>query len=275
MNTNVINNYSKLRIIVFFLPIFLLIAVTLFLYSQGALCVQKYIQIQKSSFFFINYHLGQYPNLQLNLTQLGNCLVFLSFLSIFIVYAPKIWEALISGSLVSALFCNLLKGVFAVPRPAAAFNNNSFIIIGKKLSGNNSLPSGHSISIFTMLTVLMFAFAPQKLKYKIVWYFFIVVAGLILAFARVGIGAHYPIDVVTGCIIGYISGLAGIFISRKYKIWAWINNKKYYPFFIVLFFICSIILINNIINENLIVFYLAFVSLVVSLYKITNVYVKK
>lgn len=275
MSTNIIKNCSGLRASLFFLPVFLLIAIAAFLYSRNALCIDGYIQIQKDSFFYINHYLGQHPNLQFNLTQLGDGLIFLSFLSIFIVYSPKIWASLISGLLVSLLFSGVTKKIFAIPRPAAVFDNNSFIIIGKKLAGFNSLPSGHSVTVFTVLTVLLFAFMPQKSKYKIIWSLFLVITGLTLAFTRVGVGAHYPIDVIAGCIIGYICGLAGIFISRKYKIDAWVNNKKYYLFFILLLLICCTLLINKIINENLIIFYLSFTSLIISLYKTISVYAKK
>jgi len=275
MNTIVINNYSRIKPSLFFLPLFLLIAIVLFLYSKGALCTDKYIQIQKSSFFFINSHLGQYPNLEYNLTQLGDALIFLSFFSILILYVPKIWEALLSSLLVSILLTCPLKSVFKVPRPDAAFNSDTIIIVGKALCGHNSLPSGHSITVFTILTVLLFALMPKELKSKILWTLLIITAGLIIVFTRVGIGAHYPLDVIIGGIIGYISGLLGIFISRKYRIWNWINNKKYYPIFILLFVICGISLICRIIHENLIIFYFAFVSLAVSLYKIITVYVKK
>lgn len=275
MNTRVINNYSRLKPFLFFLPLFILIAIVLFLYSKGALCADKYVQIQKESFFFINYHLGQYRNLQYNLTQFGDALIFLSFLSIFIIYAPKIWEALLSSLLISLLLSYPLKTLFSVPRPGAAFNNDSIIIVGKALFGHNSLPSGHSITIFAVLTVLLFAFMPKELKIKIPWIFLLITLGFILAFTRVGVGAHYPLDVIFGSIIGYISGLSGIFISRKYKIWDWINNKKYYPIFILLFVICGVLLINRIINDNLIIFYFAFISLAVSIYKISTVYVKK
>ena len=275
MNINVINNYSKLKPTLFFLPIFLLIAIVLFLYSQNSLNALQYIQIQKDTFFFINHHLGQFPSIEYNLTQLGDASVFLSFLSIFIVYAPKIWESLISASLVSFLFSSLLKKIFAVPRPAVMFDNNSFVIIGKTAVGIASLPSGHSITVFTTLTVLLFAFMPQKVKYKILWFFFTIIIGLIIAFTRVAVGAHYPLDVIIGSVIGYISGLIGIFINQKYKIWTWIKNKKYYSIFILLILICCISLINKIINENLIIFYLALIILLVSLYKIIYVYVKK
>ncbi|MBF4516122.1 phosphatase PAP2 family protein [Flavobacterium sp. ANB] len=275
MNTSIINNYSRLKLFLFFPALFFLIAIALFLYSQDALCTVRYIQIQKDTFFFINHNLGQYPNFEYNLTQLGDALVFLPFLSIFILYAPKIWEAILSALLVSILFSCLLKKIFAVPRPAAIFNNNTFIIVGKTLCGHNSLPSGHSVIVFIILTVLLFAFMPKEFKFKILWIFLIITIGLILVSSRIGVGAHYPLDVIVGSIFGYISGLTGIFISQKYKIWTWIGNKKCYPIFILLFLICCISLINRIINENLIIFYFAFISLAVSLYKITTVYVQK
>lgn len=275
MNTTVINNYSKLKPSLFFLPIFLLIIIALFLYNHHALNAYNYVQIQKKSFFFINYNLGQFPTIEYNITQLGDASIFLSFLTIFIVYAPKIWESLISALLVSVIFSSILKPLFAVPRPPVVFDNNSFIIIGKTVVGFSSLPSGHSITLFTILTVLMFAFVPKKLNYKILWFLFTVILGLLFAFARVGVGAHYPLDVIIGSIIGYISGVIGIFISQKYDIWNWVNNKKYYPVFILLMLICGISLVSKIIDQNLIIFYLALISLFVPFYKITYAFAKK
>ena len=275
MNATVINNYSRLRPSLFILPILLLLTIIVFLYKQDALNAYNYAQVQKGIFFFINHHLGQFPHLLYNVTQIGDATIFLSFLSIFILYAPKLWEALLSASLVSLVFSSSLKNIFSVPRPAVVFDNNSFIIIGKTAVGAASLPSGHSITVFTTLTVLLFAFMPQQLKYKMLWVFFVVIAGLVVAFTRVGVGAHYPLDVITGSIIGYICGLIGIFISQKSKIWAWINNKKYYPVFIVLMLVCGISLIIGIINENLLIYYLALISLFFAFYKIMYAFVKR
>ena len=275
LNEKVIANFSKLKLSLFILPLFLLSVIVLFLYSQDALSVEKYVAIQKNCFYFLNSKLSQFPNIIYNLTQIGDALIFLSLLTLFILYAPKIWEALLSASIVSAVFSSVLKDLFLVPRPAAAFDNSSFVIIGRALPGHSSLPSGHSITIFTVLTVLLFAFMPKKLNYKILWSFLITSIGLVLVFTRVGVGAHHPLDVIVGGIVGYISGLIGIFFNQKYKIWSWINTKKSYPFFIVLFLVCSIIVITKIINENLIIYYLSLISLIVSLYQITYVYFKK
>lgn len=275
MDTKITYNYLKLSFFLFFLPVFLLVVIVLFLYHNNALTIDGYVQIQKDSFFFINYYLGHFPKLDYNLTQFGDAMIFLSFLGILFLYAPKVWEALFSALIVSLLFSCVLKKVFSVPRPALVFNNDSFFIIGKAVCGRNSLPSGHSITVFAVLTVLLFAFMPKKLLYKLMWSFLIIVIGLILGFTRVGVGAHYPFDVIIGSIIGYISGISGIFISRKYKIWNWISNKKYYPVFILLFLGCCISLICRIINENLLIFYYALINLTTSLFLTVYVYVKK
>lgn len=275
MNSNVIHNYCKLRISAFVVPLLLLGFIILWLYSKNALNINEYVELQKSSFVYINHTLSQYAYLQNNITQFGDALVFLSFLGIFVIYAPKIWEVALSASLVSLLFCLFLKKIFAVPRPAVMIDNDRFVIIGKKLSGSNSLPSGHSITIFTILTILMFAFIPQKTKYKMVYIISILTLGSVLAFSRVGVGAHYPIDVISGSIIGYISGLIGIFISIRYKIFNWIGKIKYYPIILLFLLISGISLVNRIITDNLIVYYLAFASVVISIYKIICVYVKK
>jgi membrane-associated phospholipid phosphatase len=274
INSNVIANYSKLKLSLFVLPFLLLIAITLFLFSQDALSVGGYIGVQKDFFYFINSKYAQFPHIIYNLTQIGDAMIFMSLLSVFILYAPKLWESLLSASIVSALLSSVLKKLFLIPRPAAVFDTDTFIIIGNKLVGHSSLPSGHSITFFTVLTVLLYAFMPKKLSSKIIWQFFIICIGLLLVFTRVGVGAHHPLDTINGAIIGYISGLIGIFISRKYKIWEWVNQVKYYPVFILLLSVCAVVTVNKINDENLFIFYITLLSLIISIIKISYVYIK-
>jgi membrane-associated phospholipid phosphatase len=213
--------------------------------------------------------------LQDNLTQLGDTVVILSFLTFFIVYVPKLWETLISGLLVSSILTIVPKKIFSVPRPAAVLDNDSFLIVGEKLVGHNCLPSGHSITVFTTLTILMFALMPEKPKLKIVWCGSLVLVGLTIVIMRVGVGAHYPVDVLAGSILGYISAIAGIFITKKSRIWSWIRNTRFYPVFVVLFLICCFTLLVKIVRYNLVVFYVSLIFLILSLYIISAIYVKK
>ena len=275
MNSGIIQNYSLLKPRLFILPVFLLAALIIFLYTHDALNINGYIHIQERYFISINSTLSAFPEIMFNITQLGDALIFLSLLSVLLIYAPVIWESLLSASLITLLVSALLKNFFAVPRPAAFLNNNSFVIIGEKLPGHSSLPSGHSITIFTTLTVLLFAFIPHKTNQRFWWFFLFVVTGLSMSFTRVGIGAHYPLDVLVGATVGYLCGLSGIFFSRRFKAWAWMSNKKYYPVLFLLLIMAGFLLISRIMDQHLPIFYLALASLIFSLYKITDVYFTK
>ncbi|MBT4882010.1 MAG: phosphatase PAP2 family protein [Flavobacteriales bacterium] len=271
------DNFKKVKLGLLFSPFCLLCLVTFYVifFNTGEGYVDGYVNIQKDLFFYLNGKLSEFPNLQFNLTQLGDVLIFFPFLTVFIVYAPKIWEALLSSAILSLLVSAILKKIFAMPRPAAIFENESFVIIGKILSGNTSLPSGHSIATFVVITILLFAFMPKRNKYKVIWSSFILMLGFIIAFSRVGVGAHYPIDVIVGSIIGYIVTVIGIQISNKVDWFAWISNKRYYPVFILSLIIWGGVIVAKILGDNLPVFYFSLFSLIISLCLITSTYVQK
>lgn len=275
MNKNVIENFARFNSSLLYLPTFLLLAILSFLCSRNALSNEAYVNCQKEFFLFMNSELSEYPRTLYNLTQLGDALIILSFFTIFIIYAPKMWESLITASIVSAILVGVLKPLFGIQRPAAAFGPENLTIIGRKLMGSNSFPSGHSVTVFTVLTVVLIAFMPKKIKYQIVWCCSIFLFGIILILTRIGVGAHHPIDITVGAIVGYASAIIGIAINKKYNIWGWIGNKKFYPVFILLFFACSIVMIFKIFEANLVIFYFALLSLLISLFVITNLYVKK
>ena len=93
MNIFVVDNYAKVKPSLLYLPSLILVAVALFLYMNDSLNDNGYAEIQKGVFFWLNSHLSQLPMLQHNLTQLGNSMIFMSFLAIFFVAAPKMWES--------------------------------------------------------------------------------------------------------------------------------------------------------------------------------------
>lgn len=266
MNNLIDTNFKKVKLSFFYVPLLLLVILTIFLFGNNAWTVDSYISVQKEAFLKLNLVLSEYPKWMENLTQLGDTLVTLSLLSSLLIVTPRICGPLVLGSLISGLLCCLLKWLFSVPRPAAVLDTDHFVILGKKLVGSNSLPSGHAITVFTTLTIILIAFMPQRELKKLVWILVFITISTGIVLTRVGVGAHYILDVTIGAIIGYMAAVAGIIVNQKCNLWKRISKKQYVVFLIALFLVCSGILFQKIVEQQLPVFYLSFISLYISFY---------
>jgi len=202
-----------------FVLLFVFISIFYILFFKGGNFIQTYVYSQKELFLYLNSELSKYPLLQLNLTQLGDVLTVYSFLAVLIYYSPKFWRVLLTSSIITLVVSGMLKKLFAVPRPAAMFDLESFTVLGRVLSGKTSFPSGHSMVTFVVISLVIIAFMPKNKYFKILWSISLIVIGLLLAFSRVGVGAHYPIDVLAGCYIGYLILVVSIKIDNKFKLW--------------------------------------------------------
>lgn len=277
LDSTVTNNFMNVKLLLL-LPAFLVLFVIflyLVLFNEGANYIDVYVNAQKDLFFYLNAKLSVFPSLQFNLTQLGDVMIFFPLVTIFIIYAPKLWEALLTSAIISLIVSAGLKKLFSVPRPAAMFDNDSFTIIGKTLTGKTSLPSGHSIATFIVITILLFAFMPKKNLHKTIWSFFIIALGFFITFSRVGVGAHYPLDVIIGSTIGFIVALIGIKISNIKHFFGWLKNIKYYPIFMLALTVWGGFIIKKIVDMNLVIFYISLLSLIITLSLMTSTYVSK
>lgn len=277
LNSKVIDNFMNVKLWLLIPSFLLLLLIYLYFvfFNDSANFSDAYVAIQKDLFLYLNHKLSVFPNLMFNLTQIGDVIISFALLSVFIIYAPKLWEALLTSALISLIVSAVLKKIFAVPRPAAMFDNSTFTIIGKTISGKTSLPSGHSIVAFIVITTLLFAFMPKKNTYKIIWCLFLLSMGLLIVFSRVGVGAHYPLDVLIGSTIGVIIAIIGIKISTTANWFAWIKNNKLYPIYIGVLSIWGFFMVKKIVETNLPIFYVSAFTLIITLYLMTTTYVKK
>ncbi|WP_301037664.1 phosphatase PAP2 family protein, partial [Helicobacter japonicus] len=232
---------------------------------------EVYPQIQKDIFLTINSLWSNVPSLTHNLTQLGDASVAFALLLGFSLIAPKLWEALIASSLLSLVLSTLFKTIYAMPRPARAFDN-TFNIIGERLTGANSLPSGHSITIFTILSVLLFAFMPNTRKWRLPFIISITLLGVFVGLSRVGVGAHYPLDVLVGASLGCVCGVFGVLVASKTRIFAWLDSRFGLLVFATLGGVAVVMAIQNISKYNLLVFYLALICALGCLFMILHKY---
>lgn len=276
LNNIVIENLKKVTSRLLILPsMVLLLCFCFFVYTTEGSFVNTYVESQKGLFLELNKVLSIYPNLAYNITQLGDALVIFSFIFIFLIITPKFWEALLTSSIFTLITSALLKIIFAVPRPAAMIDMDTFTIMGRPNILHTSLPSGHSITAFMVITILLYAFMPKKTTYKVFWSITLILIGLTIAFSRVAVGAHYPLDVILGCTIGYIMAILSIRINTNLSWLYWMKTIKFYPIIMLILSVWAYLVILKIMKYNMIIFYLSLMSLIVTLFVITKKYVKK
>jgi membrane-associated phospholipid phosphatase len=117
---------------------------------------------------------------------------------------------------VALLFSRLPKALIDSPRPAAVLDPASFHVDGMRLAGHNSLPSGHAITAFLVVGVLL---AGDRRGFPRPGTMLAIAAGgLAVAVSRIAVGAHWPSDVLAGAGLGLLAGVAGTQAQRRWPL---------------------------------------------------------
>lgn len=160
-------------------------------------------------FFFNGLHLYTGDFLWANATILGDSLVCFTLLLLFLKNRYDIIWALVVAALITSLWTHALKNFFDVLRPLGELGPEGVHVIGKELT-RLAFPSGHTAAAFTLFGVI--ALLGQRS-----WIVLITLA-VLAGIARMAVGAHWPLDVTVGAAGGWLSAVAGIWLSRQ---WQW------------------------------------------------------
>lgn len=146
-------------------------------------------------------------------TSLGNLGLIWIAISILLILSKKYRK--IGLLTLAALIVNtilgegILKHIIERPRPFTTYPD-LHIIIPKPTS--YSMPSGHTSASFAAAFMLAYSFKNLKV--------YIYLLASLIAFSRLYLLVHYPSDVLTGILLGYISFLIVI------KTYNFIKSKK-------------------------------------------------
>lgn len=180
------------------IKIFLVILTLYFIFLGLITAIYGYY----NSFYLINgMHLGFMDLPMFILTHLGDSMILTSLIAIiFIKKNPAAVINVIIAVVFTGVFGQILKEfVFeGWDRPLRVFNESPLVhTLPYYRLFHNSFPSGHSLTVITAFTALIWSIKPGKAFQTIA-----ALVTIIVSLSRVYLGVHFPGDVLAGCLIG-------------------------------------------------------------------------
>mgnify|MGYP001391140461 FL=1 len=158
------------------------------------------------------------------LTVIGMLLIF--YLTVFCGKKGRITILVLVFAVGSsdAICAQIIKPWVGRIRPSHEFNEFINLLVSK--GGKWSFPSNHAANSFAFATVLSYFFEQKK----VVLY----TLASIIAFSRVYVGVHYPLDIIFGAVVGYILSwfVLSIWVVIKMRelkrgrMWVWYANDN-------------------------------------------------
>ena len=153
-------------------------------------------------------------------TLCGTGVVAFALVSPTLAWQPRWYAAGLAAAALAGAYSNGAKRLFALPRPASILEPGHLHVIGETLRAN-AFPSGHSVTAFTLASVLVLA--SRRPGITAAW---AVPGATLIALSRIAVGAHWPADIAAGAAGGWICGALGVAIVMRWRAWNTVTGVR-------------------------------------------------
>ncbi len=149
------------------------------------------------------------------ITDLGSTLSVGALLALCLLRAPQLAAAGLLSWPAGIVLVRGLKAWLAHPRPAGMLPTGDFHLIGPVLT-QNSFPSGHAATAFALAAAVLCSLDPKN---RLRWGLPLVLGAMLIGLSRIAVGAHWPLDVLSGAAIGWLCGAFGAWWAQRWRFW--------------------------------------------------------
>lgn len=128
-------------------------------------------------------------------TILGDERVLFALFLPFAIRYPRAFFAILLSAALAGLLSRGIKLWAALPRPASVLPAELITVIGPRVT-HRALPSGHTASLFAFVGVLIGLSGCRRFRVSLL------LLAALAGFSRVAVGAHWPLDVMVGALVG-------------------------------------------------------------------------
>ena len=209
------------------------------------------ILVQASDYVNVDFYLqfSDYLNKFLDkkyweqITVLGDGLALICISYIFIFKDIKIVLALDFAMLLGGVISRGLKVYFSELRPYEYISGIAVESSTYSLH-DRSFPSGHSVAVAAFFVVMLWVFLTGvKNKSNQIILTLVGMAAVSVLLSRMALGAHWPLDVIAGCAIGWLSGGLTWILFEKYETYL---KGQWWTYFLLVFqvLVCTVLLLR-------------------------------
>lgn len=145
------------------------------------------------------------------LTVLGDTVVALALFGPLAVRRPQLLWALALSALITALVVHGIKPLLLYPRPPAVLAPDAITVIGPAYM-RKAFPSGHTATVFVAAGLVWMHLQSLRLR------MFALVMAVCVGLSRIVVGVHWPLDVLAGSAIGWLSAYAGSWLAVRWPL---------------------------------------------------------
>lgn len=170
-------------------------------------------EVNRQYFLSINSLANVYlnPILIVHVTDLGNGTVASAIILLAIARQPQYGLRVLILVVLLGLVSNFAKQYYDSPRPYLVLDLNLFKIHDFTVT-TDSLPSGHTATIFSLAGLIWLSYCRTWLKYLAL------LIACVVALSRIAVGVHWPIDLAMGALIGWLLAFVAVKLTPTKQI---------------------------------------------------------